>query len=155
MTPGSAAAPGGEHLLLYDGACGLCDRLVRLVLRRDGARRFRLAPLQGAAAAAILARLGRPAPDPAALATLLVVRDFRGAAPVVLERSAAALLVAAALGPPWSWAGLLSGLPRRWLDAGYDLVAHHRLRLFGGAEACRPVPPEERGRFLEPPGAAG
>jgi predicted DCC family thiol-disulfide oxidoreductase YuxK len=34
-------------ILFYDGQCGLCDRSVRWVMRRDRQRIFRFAPLQG------------------------------------------------------------------------------------------------------------
>ena len=33
-------------VLLYDGECGLCNRLVRLLLRADRAGRLNYAPLQ-------------------------------------------------------------------------------------------------------------
>jgi predicted DCC family thiol-disulfide oxidoreductase YuxK len=143
----------GRDLLLFDGDCGLCDRLVRLVAHRDLDGRFDLAPLQGPTARETLARLGRAPP---ALDTLLVIADYREAAPRVLERSAAALQVAAALGPPLSWLRALRRLPPTLLDRAYDLVARHRRRL-GGAAACAPPDPAVRGRFLDldgPPGGA-
>jgi predicted DCC family thiol-disulfide oxidoreductase YuxK len=64
---------GGRHLLLYDGECGLCNRLNRFVLRRDRRDRFRFAALQGEVGRAWAARLGR---DPDDLSTFLVVADF-------------------------------------------------------------------------------
>jgi predicted DCC family thiol-disulfide oxidoreductase YuxK len=144
----------GEHLILSDGECALCHRLVRLVLRRDAAGRFDFAALQGPTARELLARLGRPPPG---LDTVLVVTGYRSAAPAVLERSRAALAVAASLGPPLSWLRLLGALPAPLLDRGYDLVARHRHRL--GAAACLVPLPEDRPRFLDlpasvPPGGA-
>jgi predicted DCC family thiol-disulfide oxidoreductase YuxK len=137
-------AGAGEHLVLYDGACGLCSRLVRFVIRRDRAGRFVFASLQGAAGRATLARLGRPEP---ALDTMCVVSSHR-TAPVLLERSRAALFLAARLPGPWSWLGALGMLPRALLDGAYDLVARHRHGLFPGAEGCLVPRPEERDRFL-------
>ena len=55
-------------ILLYDGVCGLCNRLNQFVLRRDPAGIFRFASLQSALAARILSRRGADAsliPPPA------------------------------------------------------------------------------------------
>jgi predicted DCC family thiol-disulfide oxidoreductase YuxK len=138
------AAGAGEDLVLYDGACGLCSRLVRFVIRRDPAGRFVFASLQGAVGRATLARLGRPDP---ALDTMCVVSSHR-TAPVLLERSRAALFVAAGLPRPWSWLGALGILPRGLLDGVYDLVARHRHGIFPRPEGCLVPRPEERDRFL-------
>ena len=41
-------------ILLYDGGCGLCNRFVQFILRRDRNAVFRFASLQSALAAPIL-----------------------------------------------------------------------------------------------------
>ena len=53
---GDAASPEPKHLVLYDGACGLCDRTVQWILAHDPERRFHFAPLQGPTAAAVRTR---------------------------------------------------------------------------------------------------
>ena len=55
------AAP--DPVLLFDGECGLCQRIVRVLLRLDRAGRLRYAPLQGAAARDFLVRHGLPTAD--------------------------------------------------------------------------------------------
>lgn len=139
------------HLLLYDGECGLCHRTVRFVLARDRRRVFRFAALQGPVAAAELARLGGGAVDPS---TIHVIERFRGDRPVLHMRGRAALVVAGALGWPWSVLTVLRVLPRGWLDAAYDLVARHRHGFFGRTDGCLVPGPEERERFLDDPGAS-
>ena len=57
-------------ILLYDGVCGLCNRFVQFILRRDRDAVFRFAALQSAFAATILARHGA---NPSALDTVYVV----------------------------------------------------------------------------------
>ena len=57
-------------ILLYDGVCGLCNRLVRFILRRDRQAIFRFAALQSPIAARILARHGV---NPSGLDTVYVV----------------------------------------------------------------------------------
>ena len=53
------AGGGGQHLLLYDGVCGLCDHLVQFVLAHDRRGVFDFAPLQSATGRAIGGARGR------------------------------------------------------------------------------------------------
>lgn len=133
-------------IILYDGVCGLCNRLNQLVLRRDPAGRFRFASLQSAFACTALARYGKDARD---LDTLYVVVDHQAPAERLLSKSQAALHVLRQLGGVWRLAGLLALLPGRLRDRGYDLVARHRYRLFGRYDACLIPRPEQVQRFIE------
>ena len=126
-------------LIYYDGYCGLCDRFVQFVLRRDRAARYRFAPLQGSTAQERV---------PATL-------DPRTSQTVILEegdrfrvRTDAALAILSGLGGPWRLAGLLRVIPRPLRDAIYDLVARNRERWFGRRAECRVPQPDERDRFL-------
>jgi len=47
-----------HSILLYDGVCVLCNRLVQFILRRDREAIFRFAALQSPFAARILSRHG-------------------------------------------------------------------------------------------------
>jgi len=142
---------GARHLLLYDGKCGFCNGAVRFVLARDRRRAFRFAALQSAPAAAELARCGRP---PADLTTLVVIERYQSSEPRLHDRAGAVLVVARALGWPWNVITVLAMLPRRWLDAAYDVVARHRHRIPGQADACVVPRPEDRERFLDSGGAS-
>jgi predicted DCC family thiol-disulfide oxidoreductase YuxK len=149
MTDGTVQAPGGgsgQHLLLYDGVCGLCDRLVQFVLARDPGGVFDFAPLQSATGRAAVARDGG---DPDVLTSFHVVRDYRTAGARSLVKGRAALFVARALGVPWSAAALLGVLPAPVLDWGYDLVARHRYRVFGRFDQCLLPRPDQRKRFVD------
>ena len=126
-------------LIYYDGLCGLCDRFVQFVLRRDRKARYRFAPLQGSTAGERV---------PASL-------DPRTSQTVILEdagrfrvRSDAALAILSGLGGAWQLAGLLRVVPRPLRDAVYDLVARNRNRWFGRLAECRVPAPAERDRFL-------
>lgn len=126
-------------LIYYDGLCGLCDRFVQFVLRRDRAARYRFAPLQGSTA-----RERVP-----------VTLDPRTSQTVILEeggrfrvRSDAALAILSGLGGAWRLTTLLRVIPRPVRDAVYDLVARNRNRWFGRRAECRVPPPDERDRFL-------
>jgi predicted DCC family thiol-disulfide oxidoreductase YuxK len=131
----------GRNILFYDGVCGLCDRLVQFVLKRDRRRRFDFATLQGPFAAETLARFGRDATD---LDTVYVLTsDGR-----LLDRGRAVLFALGELGPPWSVLALFRVLPRRVIDWFYMRVAKNRYRIFGRLDACRVPSPDERARFL-------
>ncbi|MCO5167324.1 MAG: DCC1-like thiol-disulfide oxidoreductase family protein [Planctomycetes bacterium] len=142
-----------EPLLLYDGECGLCARSVQWVLERDpsppeGAA-LRFAPLQGPTAAPLLARHGIAADPRRGFDSLVLVLDPGGPEERALTRSEAALAIGRYLGGRWAALARLARLvPRALRDLVYALVARNRLRLFGGADACRVPRGPERGRFL-------
>ncbi len=135
-----------SDLVLYDGVCGLCDRFVGFVLKRDRAARFRFAPLQGTLAERLLARYGRRAQD---LDTVCVVVALGEPNEHLLVEGRAAIHVLAHLGGPWRLARLLRALPPPVIDAADRSVARRRYRWFGRRDACALPPPEHRARFLE------
>ena len=77
-------------ILLYDGVCGLCNRLVQFILRRGHAGIFRFASLQSALAGGILARHGTDARD---LDTVYVVVNYELPEEQLLARSDAVIFV--------------------------------------------------------------
>ncbi|HEY7497730.1 MAG TPA: DCC1-like thiol-disulfide oxidoreductase family protein [Vicinamibacterales bacterium] len=135
-----------RHLILYDGVCGLCNRLNAFVLPRDRRGLFAFAPLQSATAKTWLRRFGRPPED---LTTFYVVTNFRSDSPALLCKSRAALFVLRTLGGLWRWMAIVGLLPTRLLDVGYDVIARHRYRLFGRFETCVLPRPEYEHRFID------
>lgn len=136
----------GTHVILYDGVCGLCNRLNRFILRHDKAGTFRFASLQGAFGRALLKEHGK---DPGRLETLYVVAGYRSTSPVLLSKSRAALFILKTLSGPWRLASIFGILPRRLLDWIYDLVARYRYAVFGRYDTC-PIPSAEfRSRFMD------
>jgi predicted DCC family thiol-disulfide oxidoreductase YuxK len=161
-------------ILLYDGVCGLCNRLVQFILRRDPAGVFRFASLQSAVAERVLARHGVGASE---LETVYVVVDAELPEERLLARSDAVIFILRQLGraelrsagqpgaavptqataTPTPTTGttvwrvgavLLSMTPRVIRDWGYGMIARNRYRMFGRYDTC-PMPSEEtRDRFL-------
>jgi predicted DCC family thiol-disulfide oxidoreductase YuxK len=116
-------------VLLYDGTCGLCHRVVRALLRSDRRGCLRFAPLQGAAAQAYLRARGLPTED---FDTLVFVPDWREPerhAPLL--RTDGMLAAAAEVGGAWRLVTWLRVLPAWSRDPFYRLVARTRYALFG------------------------
>jgi predicted DCC family thiol-disulfide oxidoreductase YuxK len=148
VSAGGSASDSVVHpILLYDGVCGLCNRLVQFILRRDRDALFQFASLQSPFAAAILARHGA---NPAYLDTVYVVVNHNQPDESLRARSDAVRYVLRQLGGCWRFAGsLLTWLPRPLCDWGYRAVAHNRYRIFGSYDVC-PLPSEDvRDRFLD------
>jgi predicted DCC family thiol-disulfide oxidoreductase YuxK len=134
-------------VLLYDGECGLCNRVVRRLLRSDREGRLWFAPLQGPAAHAYLRTQGLPTTD---FDSMVFVPDWEHQKPGgYLLRTDAALAAARVIGGGWRGWLWLRMLPRGLRDAAYRLVAKTRYALFG---EYRPTPlknPEWVRRFLQ------
>jgi predicted DCC family thiol-disulfide oxidoreductase YuxK len=137
------------HILLYDGVCGLCNRFVQFILRRDPHALFRFASLQSPLASRILARHNL---NPSDLDTVYVVvnPESENSNELLLARSDAALFVLKHLGAPWpAAASLLQLLPRFLRDSVYNAIARHRYRIFGRSETCPLPTAQDRDRFLD------
>jgi predicted DCC family thiol-disulfide oxidoreductase YuxK len=140
----------GRLLVLFDGYCGLCNRAVRWLLRRDRRDRMRFAPLESAKVAGIVARGGVDAPVlKARPSTILVMRDVGKPAERILIRSDAVLEILRELPQPWPTVAVaLRLIPRAVRDLAYRLVARWRYRIWGRLDSC-PLPSlDERDRFL-------
>jgi predicted DCC family thiol-disulfide oxidoreductase YuxK len=140
------SAGGGAHLVLYDGVCGLCNRLLQFLLRHDHRGVFSFASLQSAVGQATVERSGG---NPRDLTSFYVVADYQTPASRVLTRSDAALFVASQLGWPWRAARWMRWVPKGIRDRAYDLIARHRYRVFGRYDRCLIPSPEFRGRFID------
>jgi predicted DCC family thiol-disulfide oxidoreductase YuxK len=134
-------------ILLYDGVCGLCNRAVQFVLKRDREDRFRFAALQSNFAADGLHRNGV---SPQQLDTIYVLLDRGEPGERLLVRSDAAVFVLQTVGGIWQVIGALLRVLPRWLrDPGYNLIARNRYQVFGKYATC-PLPQEQdRHKFLD------
>jgi predicted DCC family thiol-disulfide oxidoreductase YuxK len=155
---GSGACHGGHHLaadrntgrpmnlVLYDGVCGLCNRLVQFILKRDTHDRFRFAALQSPVSRELLKRYDR---NPDDLDTLYLVVDYGQATQRVLWKGRAAVRLLSTLGGIWSWVRVANILPTPLLDLLYGLIATHRYKWFGRSEQCILPSPQQRSKFID------
>jgi predicted DCC family thiol-disulfide oxidoreductase YuxK len=144
--PQDAARP--DPVLLFDGECGLCQRLVRVLLGLDRRGRLRFAPLQGPTAQSYLRQQGLSATD---FESMLLVSDWTGRDTTTpLRQTDAAIAALREIGGIGGMmAAVLRVVPRAWRDAGYRLVARWRRWLFGAARAGALARTEWSGRFLD------
>ena len=138
--------PDSTPIVLYDGICGLCNRLVQFILKRDVHDRFRFASLQSGFAENLLKRHGADSRD---LDTFYVVIDHGQPEERVLMRSDAILHVVKTLGGVWRLAQAGRILPRVVRDGMYSVVARNRYRVFGKHESCMLPAPAHRKKFLD------
>jgi predicted DCC family thiol-disulfide oxidoreductase YuxK len=134
-------------IILYDGVCGLCNRLVQFLLKHDKRSRLRFASLQSDFAAKVLQRHGL---DPKDLDTMHVVENYEQPDERVLQRSDAILRAGRELGGFWSAsANAAKVIPRGLRDTIYRFIARNRYRAFGKYDSCMLPDPNQRSRFLD------
>ena len=149
MAGASAQPPSpieGAHLVLYDGVCGLCSRLIQFLLKYDRRAVFAYASLQSVTGRTLIERFGG---NPDELTSFVVLPHYRAGAARMLRRSSAALFVVGELGWPWQAALVMRILPTSLLDRLYDVVARTRYRVFGRLDQCLIPKPEFRRRFID------
>jgi predicted DCC family thiol-disulfide oxidoreductase YuxK len=135
-----------KPIVLYDGVCGLCNRLNQFLLKRDTHDRFRFASLQSDFAASLLKRHGADSKD---LNTVYVVLENGQPGEHLLARSDAIIYVLSQLPGIWKFARAGRVLPRFFRDGLYKIVASNRYRVFGKHDSCMLPDPGHRHKFLE------
>ena len=126
-------------IIFFDGVCGMCNKLVDLILRIDRRQKFLFAPIQGETAKKLL-----PAqPDDPEEWSMLYL-DERG----LHDQSDASLEVSRRLGGVWWLLSLARFVPRFLRNPAYRVIVRNRYRWFGRRDTCRIPTPEERERFL-------
>ncbi|MFN2498721.1 MAG: thiol-disulfide oxidoreductase DCC family protein [Pyrinomonadaceae bacterium] len=133
-------------IVLYDGVCGLCNRLVQFILKRDKRAHFRFASLQSDFANKLLTRHGLDAND---LDTVYLAKNYGQPDEKLLARSDAILFLLKQLGGIWKLAAVGHIVPRIVRDGMYELVARTRYQVFGKYDACMLPDAKDRAKFLD------
>ncbi len=136
-------------LMLYDGVCGLCNGVVREVMKRDRRDRLRFAPQQSALAEAVLARHGLDREAMLDGNSVYLALDYGTPQERLLRQSDVPVNVLLLLGGFEGFLGqLLRIVPKALRDWGYSVFARNRYRISPRYESC-PIPtPAERAKFL-------
>lgn len=134
----------GNHLVFYDGECGLCDHFVQFLLKRDHRKQFLFAPLQGEAARNFL----KEVPEEVRSAdSVLLIENYQTEKKQLYIYGKAAFRILWLLGGPWKLIGWKNFLPAILYDWGYWIVAKNRKKFFPQISCVVPTP-EEKERFL-------
>lgn len=136
----------GRPILLYDGVCGLCNRLVRFFLRIDPSGALLFAPLESPLALELRARFPASSADSEGI---ILITYALTPQEMLYRRSEAVARALRYPGSIWRLLGaLLLLVPRFLREAGYGIIARNRYRVFGKFDTC-PMPTEaQRSRIL-------
>lgn len=133
-----------SHLILYDGQCALCDRVVRFLLTADTNACFQFSSLDGETAAGVLKRWFPEGHVPDTV--ILIVNHGETDERLFLE-SDVIVQAGEILDGMYRSLLLLKLVPRPIRNAVYRLVARTRRSLFGTVSHC-PFIPGSTNRFL-------
>lgn len=131
----------GQHIVLFDGVCNLCNSSVKFILKHERSPIFRFASIQSEAGKELLTGCGLP-------------QDFSDAVIYidngkVHQGSTAALRIGKKLNFPWSVISsvglLVPSTIREWV---YRQIGTHRYQWFGKQDTCMVPTIELRARFL-------
>lgn len=128
----------GRRIVLFDGECNLCNRLVRFIIKRDQHGALEFAPLQWAVSKHLIAD------RQASSETVLLIEHGK-----LYERSDAALRIARKLRFPWLLLYVFVVVPRPVRDAIYNWIARNRYRWFGKRDSCMTPDENSKSRFLD------
>ncbi len=126
-------------VVLFDGVCNFCNGAVNFIIRNDGEKKFKFAPLQSEIGQELSAKYGIGKD----VDSIILVENDKA-----YTHSTAGLRVAKALGGIWSLAYVFIIVPAFIRDWAYRLFAKNRYRLFGRQDACMLPTPDVRDRFL-------
>lgn len=136
--------PTVSIVIFFDGVCGLCNRFVDFVIKRDSGRIFRFSPLQGKNFEELRGKYPWVEGQNSIVVLFRIVnRD------VVFFRSRAVFFILNELGGGWKILSILKVIPAPITDLVYRIISKIRYRLFGKKESCRLPTPEERTVFLD------
>ena len=127
-------------IIVFDGACVLCNRWVQFIVQHDVRKQFKFASMQSEPGRRLLHEQGLNPDDPSSL--LLI--DESGAH----MDSDAIIRVISRFGGMWKLVAVLRILPSFLRDATNRCIARNRYRWFGHTEACRMPTAALRKRFL-------
>ena len=130
-----------QPIVLYDGVCGLCDRFVQFVLKRDSSGKVKFAQLQSERGRQLLRQFGLPENE---LSFVVLVEGEKHSV-----RSAAVLRTFRYLDGGWKVASYLRIVPPIISDVVYDVVARNRYSWFGKYDVCVIPDKNMMARFLE------
>lgn len=117
-----------DHILLYDGVCNLCSRLVHFIIKRDKKEKFSFISLQSASGQSLLKKFGLPTDD---FDSVVYIRSDK-----YFLKSSAILHILEELGGFWKLFFIFIIVPNFIRDFIYKIIAKTRYKIFGRHDSC-------------------
>lgn len=137
---GEISGISNRTILFFDGNCGLCNRSVKFVLRKEKDQTLFFSPLQSEFAKNILKEKNFTQN----LDTMMLLQNGK-----IYLRSSAALRVTKYLKGLWPLMRIFLIVPPFIRNFIYNYIAKNRITWFGIADYCDIMTPELKKRFLE------
>ncbi len=129
-----------NNIIIFDGVCNLCNASVRFIIARDAQGVFKFTSAQSECGQKLLREYDYSSEN---LESVILLKDGK-----LLEKSAAALKIAAALNGTWKYLVILRFIPLPIRDTIYDWIARNRYRWFGKRDICMVPSETQKTRFL-------
>jgi len=117
-----------DRVIIFDGVCNLCTRVVQFILKRDKKQRIRFASVQSSSGGNLLEEITGNRDMPT---SVIYYRNGQ-----TFYRSTAVLEILRDLDNGWPVLYVLKILPVYLRDALYRYIALRRYRLFGKSDTC-------------------
>jgi len=117
-----------EKILLFDGYCNLCSRLVNFIIKRDKKAKFLFVSLQSANGQSLLKKFGLPGDDFDSVVYIMGDKYYL--------KSSAILHILKELGGIWKLFFIFIIIPHFIRDFIYKIIAKTRYRIFGRHDSC-------------------
>lgn len=127
-------------IVIFDGACNLCNKSVQFILEKERGASLHFTSLQSEKGKELLRQFNYSEDYQE---SVLFYENGK-----LYNESRAALKIARYLKAPWSWFSvfwIVPGFMRNWV---YRFVANRRIKWFGKTESCWVMQAEWKGRFL-------
>ena len=126
------------HVVVYDGVCMLCNRMVQYLLRNDQQQLLTFSTFQGLPD--VISKNGLEFPLEESISY------YRKG--IWWQQSSAVLLIYKDVFGSWHWSQLAWVFPRFLRDFIYRIVAKNRYRWFGKHAQCVLPTPAQQDRFI-------
>ena len=131
-----------KQIILFDGVCNLCNRLVQWVIKRDKKDKFRFAPLESKIGQQLLQEHNLNSDE---MDSIVLIQPFSGHS----TKSTAVLKIGRAFGGIYHLLILFQLFPVFLRNPIYDWVAKNRYKWYGKQDRCMIPTAEVKTKFLE------
>ncbi len=115
-------------VILFDGVCSLCNKLVLFIIKRDPKAKFKFASLQSEIGKSLLLKTELPTNH---LDSIILIDGEQ-----YFLQSTAALRILKELNGGWKAIYIFLAVPKFLRDFIYNSIAKTRYRIFGKEDAC-------------------